>query len=769
MKRAKKILAMFLTITMVVSFIPFNAFKVFAEEETYTVTFTVTEGTHTLETSGNTDLGINGNFLSLEATGRVKIGKFTKESDTKYILTVPKEQSGDLIFNNNKSYSLFVGENQISAGYHISGNTNIEIKNYVANTNPVGNNPGGNNPSGENNTPESITLQLDGATVSGNVITFQVDDNVITATVSGTGYSFNGNNLIVNYSDLNNVKLVLSNNFDSSRMQLKLHNGQTLIVTGNGEAIFDGLDFSQDNSPHLGLYLENNGGGQGGNNTQEYQGNETATLNYSVNGVVEYEAGPFEGLGINFRINEISYRPDSGKINYTEDTAYERDENGQIIKNENEEPIPMLDPNTMQPMIEKTGVTITGDTIHYDSDGEKVKFVFMMNPGTLMTGLKINGATINNLPKTKEELANCYTDHRIEIEVDNIDKADTYNIEIEARYPNSSEEFMGNFLWDYNPKGYTGPEDKILNATLTFVEAEYNGVKYTTEEEINALGGIYNWRDAERKKVYTEEREGCGEAQFPTGTKLTVKIIPDAGYQLVDFGINGGVFDPQEEIGTYTFEVKGGPFHLQATIAQVEDVVKTKSEKVESGSITLGGEENSMLIGTARLDVNDVDLTKEQINNFEEAAEGYDIKSYIDISLFNTVFKGKETESWDTQVNNLDNEATITLKLEDGVDGNEVVIVHEKHDGTYEIIPTTYDAQTNTITFKTKSFSNYAIASKVEATTANDAQENKASTINNPLTGDNIITIVTVLVIATLGVLTTNKFNKRKVGKHFNK
>lgn len=620
-----------------------------------------------------------------------------------------------------------------------------------------------------------ITFRLDSATVSGNVITFDVDGTEITATAVGTGYTFNGNNLEINESDLNNVKLALSNNFDSSKMSLKLHDGQTLIVTGDNEAIFDGLDFSNDNAPHLQIIFTNGGEQHGGDNTQNYQGNAVSTLNYKIVGAIEYGYGGGFDHGISFRINDIPYAADESKMQYSEDIAYERDENGQLILDENNNPIVVKDPETMQPITEKTGLTINGDTINYDYNTEtnKVKFTFAMAPGTLMTGLKINDKIINNLPSTKEELADCYIDHRLEIDVDDIDKAEIYNIEITARYPNSNEEFLGNFLWDYNPQGYTGPDDKILNATLTFVEAEYNEYKYTTEEEINSLGGVFIWNDADRKKTYTDEREGVGEAQFPVGTKLTVKIIPDAGYQLVDFGINGGVFNPQEEIGTYTFEVKGGPFHLQANIAQVEDVVNTKSEKIESGSIILGGTESSMAVGTARLDVDDVTLSQAQISNFEEAAEGYDIKDYIDISLFNTVFKGKETASWDTEVIDLQNEATITLKHEEGVNGDEMVIVHEKHDGTYEIIPVEYDTSTNTITFKTKSFSNYAIATKTavlseDNTTTDDETTNTTNlnqnTITNvsPKTGDNITIWASLMLVSILGVFGTYKSLRKR-------
>ena len=563
------------------------------------------------------------------------------------------------------------------------------------------------------NNNQKITFQLDSATISGNVITFYVDDKTYTATIVGSGYTVNGNNIEVNLSDINNVKFAMSDNFDNSKVQLKLHDGQILIITGNNEAIFDGLNFENDNAPHLQM-VSVMGGQNGENDTQNYQGNSTATLNYKVTGDIEYDEEM--GTGVGFRINDITYKMDNQKAQFTEGPAYERDENGQLLLDENNDPIPVKDPETFEVINKKNGVTITGDTIKYDNnETNKVKFTFVTSWNTVIESIKINGNMVPNLPQTKEELANHYRNQAIEIDVNDIQNANAYDIEIVARMATENELYLGNFLWDYNPKGYTQPEDKILNAKLTLVEAEYNGVKYTTEDEINALGGLYNFHDAERKNKYSNDREGVGSATFPTGTKLTVKIIPDAGYQLVDFGINGGVFDSQEEIGTYTFEIQGGNFHLQATIEQVDDVVKTTSEKIKSGDIKLGGEENSMAIGSARLDVSDIELTEDQISNFKETANGYNIDNYIDISLYNTVFKGNTINSWDTQVKDLQNEATITLKLEKGVNGNEVVIVHEKHDGTYEIIPVEYDEKTKTITFKTKSFSNYAIASKTSS------------------------------------------------------
>ena len=598
-----------------------------------------------------------------------------------------------------------------------------------------------------------ITLHLDGLdSISGNVVSFDVGGILVSATVSGTGVVVGDNKIQISESEINTLVLAFDVNYNRDTMTLELHNGQQVPVNGDNEATFGTLDFSGDNSPHLQIFSNGNNP-IGGNNTRDYQGNTTATLNYSVTGAVEYDTDSLEWLGINFSINGINYKPNDNKVNYTEDTAYERDEYGQVIIGDNNQPIPILDPETMNPMTEKTGVTITNDTIKYDSDSDKVEFIFMMNPGTLMTGLSINNQVINDLPSTREELEACYVDHRLEIVVSNIDKADTYNIEIEARYPNADEEFMGNFLWDYNPQGYTSPEDKILNATLTFVEAKYDGHTFIPEDEVNALGGVYIWRDAPRKENYTDDREGVGEAQFPVGTELTVRIIPDAGYQLVDFGINGGVFEPQEEIGTYKFTVEGGPFHLQATIRKVDDVVNTDAESISNGNIVLG-EEEAMAVGSARLDVKDIDLTDEQISNFEDAAGGYEIDNYIDISLYNIVYKGTANQTWNRQVRDLDNDATITLQLEDGVDGNDVVIVHEKHDGTYEIIPVTYNKENNTITFKTKSFSNYAIASRT------------VEEVANPKTGDNIIYYLSMLILSSLtltGIIVSLEKRKKLV------
>ena len=198
--------------------------------------------------------------------------------------------------------------------------------------------------------------------------------------------------------------------------------------------------------------------------------------------------------------------------------------------------------------------------------------------------------------------------------------------------------------------------------------------------------------------------------------------------------------------------------HICGIFEKVDDKVNAESSKVKNGTIELGGKEINS--GSVVLSVNDVELNNEQISNFERNANGYNISSYLDINLSQVIYKGTASSFWENELKNLNNPAKITLNLEEGINGDEVVIVHEKHDGTYEIIPTTYNKETNTITFATTSFSNYAIASKTNSLEQNS--EAIKDDNSNPKTGDNILAYSIIFVISLLGIVTISVANRKK-------
>lgn len=245
---------------------------------------------------------------------------------------------------------------------------------------------------------------------------------------------------------------------------------------------------------------------------------------------------------------------------------------------------------------------------------------------------------------------------------------------------------------------------------------------------------------------------GNGWVSPQPGSRVVFEFVPEYGYQLTRVAANELELEAQSTTNQYVFTMPDTNVHFAATFTKTEDIVKAESEKVSGGNISLG---NSLNGGTAQLKVSDVELSQDKITGFENAAGDYKISNYLDIDLYNVFYKGKKdaNDVWSNKIDELDNEATITLKLADGVNGNDVVLVHNIHDGEqYEIIPIiSYDPVENTITFKTKSFSNYALAAK---TTSNST--------SNPKTGDIIIIFSGMFIVSTMGFVVTRKLSKRK-------
>lgn len=347
----------------------------------------------------------------------------------------------------------------------------------------------------------------------------------------------------------------------------------------------------------------------------------------------------------------------------------------------------------------------------------------------------IGSVTINGTNMTLPE----GTQDRVEFEVD---PASKYTIVV-TKSQNTSN-VPKTIIWDSDKTNNPNIKDNELlkNGTIEILDVkDPNG---------NSVG---------LDNVNQDLKKNNGWASIIPGSKVILKLKPDYGYQLTEIFINDEKLVAGKEQSTFEYIMPNTNVHISGIFEKVDDKVNAKSDKVKNGTIEIGGKEIDS--GSVVLSVNDVTLSKEQISNFEEKATGYEISSYLDIKLDQILYKGTKDDVWINKLDELKNEATITLQLESGVNGNEVVIVHEKHDGTYEIIPTNYNPETNTITFKTSSFSNYAIASKVITTEQNN--------IANPKTGDNVIIYIILFIVASIGIITlviANTKKEKKSRKH---
>ena len=344
---------------------------------------------------------------------------------------------------------------------------------------------------------------------------------------------------------------------------------------------------------------------------------------------------------------------------------------------------------------------------------------------------KIGSVCINGKYMT---LANGTTD-RAEFEVE---PAKKYEIIVTKSKDNSN--VPKTMIWD---------SDKTNNPSIKDNELLKNG----TIEILDIKDSSGNSVGLDNVKQDLDKNNGW--ASIVPGSKVILRLKPNYGYQLTSITINDKKLEAGEEQSTFEYIMPDTNVHISGIFEKVDDKVNTKSDKVKKGVIELN--EKEIDTGTVVLSVEDINLSKEQISNFEKNANGYHISSYLNINLSQVIYKGNQENIWENELRELNNPAKITLKLEDGIDGNEVVIVHEKHDGTYEIIPTTYDSENNTIIFSTTSFSNYAIASKTVAV-QNDQKDNTI----NPKTGDNVIVYIVLFIIAILGIITLVIVNTKK-------
>lgn len=263
----------------------------------------------------------------------------------------------------------------------------------------------------------------------------------------------------------------------------------------------------------------------------------------------------------------------------------------------------------------------------------------------------------------------------------------------------------GNFLWS------NLEEDKDRDVYLDHTIIEF--VKFTYVDR-NGQTVTYNsledMANANHAYLQFDDNINAGAATLIAGGEITVRLIPRYGYQVVEFGPNGDKKSTSDtEACVYTFSIANGNAHIGAKCAPVEDKVASTVEEVKDGNIALATDELDM--GTAILNVDETTTTATEQAAFETAAAGYDVESYLDLNLDQVIYRGSAEQMWEKEVKELKEKASISLTV-DGDYENGVEIVHQKHDGTYEVIAAQYDKATKTVTFETDSFSKYAICSK---------------------------------------------------------
>lgn len=315
-------------------------------------------------------------------------------------------------------------------------------------------------------------------------------------------------------------------------------------------------------------------------------------------------------------------------------------------------------------------------------------------------------------------------------------------------------EGLATFRWSYG-ENIPGHEDEYVGNG----KIEITGATYAGNDVVNSGSHddqVY-WINDTTFNEGNNEWKG-GEGAFLPGTVVTITLIPDRGFQLTEFKINNepNSTQAQGEISTFTFTVPNANFHLGAKFTPMEDKVDSKVSGIAGGTLNLAS--NEYANGTAALTVNSTTVSSEEEAAFENVQrDGFEVAKYVDLKLENRFYKGNTTDFWTTTEDktNLKSSATISLSLSD-ITADDFEIVHQKHDGTYEVLDATYS--NGSVTFSTNSFSKFAIVAKGmknsqtpesgandSPTVSTDSDENDDEGPSSTVTTENNTTLGTVV------------------------
>ena len=201
---------------------------------------------------------------------------------------------------------------------------------------------------------------------------------------------------------------------------------------------------------------------------------------------------------------------------------------------------------------------------------------------------------------------------------------------------------------------------------------------------------------------------------------VTIKLIPDYGYQLSGASINGVELEALDnQVSTFTFTMPDTNVHFKGIFKQTQDEINTSGTKVSSASVENGA--NAAPSGNLRLTVEDSDAnTTNALAQVENAVSA----EAVNLTLDQIVSKGNGT-NWETPVTQFGQPVKMNLKVADYDTAAGYAVVRE-HDGNLTNLPTSV-SEDGTLSFETNQFSTYFIVKTAKKADNGNAKTEKSS------------------------------------------
>ena len=256
----------------------------------------------------------------------------------------------------------------------------------------------------------------------------------------------------------------------------------------------------------------------------------------------------------------------------------------------------------------------------------------------------------------------------------------------------------------------TYTEEKIEQKTITWSDDAEEADQRVEHGKVIIEKAVIGDENALISDDQFGQQGNKGYVGIKSGATVTIKLIPDYGYQVGSLLLNGQTLTPQDEEATYTFTMPDNNLHLRTIFVKSSDEINATAQGVTGGKIEGGAEVISS--GNLRLTIADTSMTaeqKEQMKN-STAAKNTDIFSYLEVDLEKFINKGNSGQEWTEELEELTSKIKIILNVGTDLDANKTYVVVRGHNGVYEQIPATYDKTAGMLTFESDKFSDYALA-----------------------------------------------------------
>lgn len=304
-----------------------------------------------------------------------------------------------------------------------------------------------------------------------------------------------------------------------------------------------------------------------------------------------------------------------------------------------------------------------------------------------------------------------------------------YTLSEKKLYEIQIDKIVRSVTWAYNDDRY-GEDGNVKNGTVEIVSAIKAGnTDRWSGIEVSDFPGENNNKQDDRG----------GRVVIVPGSTVTVKLVPDYGYQFVSGSLNGNVVTATDEVSTFTFIMPDTNLHLSAVFTKSDDKAVVNSKNVSKVSVEGGADVISS--GNLKLTVDDSKINDNKKNELASsvAATDVEVTQWLEIGLEQVINKGNDTDFWSEKLEELNKKVIITLNVGTELDDTVKYVVIREHNGVYEQLEAAYNKELGTLTFQSDKFSEYAIGTVRDTNTPgesggsdNEDKDNNKENTDNP-------------------------------------